>query len=106
MTKIDYDSNISDTENKYITTADYNKFTKDIVTNKIKSKELINTSDITGFITNADLDKKKVVTLATKAELKEEQDKIIKLQAFDSSYFRGRSHFEDDATQNCFSASV
>ena len=30
--------------------------------------------------------------LATKAELKEEQDKIIKLQAFDSSYFCGKSH--------------
>ena len=26
--------------------------------------------------------------------------KIIKLQAFDSSYFWGKSHFEDDGTQN------
>ena len=30
---------------------------------------------------------KKVATVATKAELKAEQDKIKKLQAFDSSYF-------------------
>ena len=43
---------------------------------------------------------KKVATLATKAELKAEQDKIIKLEAFDSSYFCGKSHFEDDETQN------
>ena len=48
---------------------------------------------------NAELDKK-VSTLATKAELKSEQDKILNLQAFDSSYFRGKSHFEEDGTQN------
>ena len=38
--------------------------------------------------------------LATKAELKTEQDKLLKLQAFDSSPFRGKSHFEEDGTQN------
>ena len=44
---------------------------------------------------------KKIITLATKVELKVEQDKIIKLQAFDSSYFRDKSHFVDeDSTQN------
>ena len=37
--------------------------------------------------------------LATKAELKTEQDKVTKLQTFDSSYFRGKSHFEEDGTQ-------
>ena len=49
-------------------------------------------SAIAWFINNADLDKK-VATLATKAELKAEQDKIIKLQTFDSSYFWGKSYF-------------
>ena len=39
------------------------------------------------------------MTLATKSELKAEQEKMIKLQEFDSSYFGGKSHFEDD-TQN------
>ena len=43
---------------------------------------------------------KKLETLATKAKLKAEQDKIIKLKAFDSSCFRGKSHFEGDDTQN------
>ena len=38
--------------------------------------------------------------LATKAELKEEEGKIVKLQAFYSNYFRGKCHFEDDGTQN------
>ena len=52
--------------------------------------------------------KKKIGTLAAKAELKAdlkaelkaEQEKVVKLQAFDSSYFRDKSHFEDDGTQN------
>ena len=43
---------------------------------------------------------KKIATLTSKAELKAEQDKIIRLQAFHSSYFCGKSHFEDDGTQN------
>ena len=60
---------------------------------------MVNKCDITGFINNAGLDKY-VAKLATKSELKAEQEKILKLQAFDSSYFRGKSHFEDDGTQN------
>ena len=44
---------------QYITRTYYNQFTKDIVTNNIKSKELVNKFDIAGFINNAELDKKK-----------------------------------------------
>ena len=88
-------------KSKYITTVDYNKFTKDIVGNSIRSKNLFDKSAIAGFINNAHLDRK-LATLAAKTELKEEQDKIIKLQVFDSIYFRGKSHFEDDGTQNYF----
>ena len=36
---------------------DLNRFTKNIVVNKIKSEGLVNQSDIAGFIDNADLDK-------------------------------------------------
>ena len=75
---------ISDIKSKYITTAGFNKFTKDVVGNKIKGEGLVNKCDITGFINNADLDKY-VAKLATKAELKVEQEKILKLEAFDSS---------------------
>ena len=45
---------------------------------KIKQKGLVSKSDIAGFINNADLDiikKKKVATLATKAELKANKTK-------------------------------
>ena len=86
--KPDYDAKISDIESKYITTADYNKFTKNIVDNNIKSRHFVDKSAIARSITNDDLDRK-VATLVTKAELTAEQDKITKSQAFDSSYFRG-----------------
>ena len=33
-----YDAKISDIQSKYITTADYNRFTKNIVDNSIKMK--------------------------------------------------------------------
>ena len=61
---------------------------------------LVDKSDIFSLIDNSDLDKK-IATSATKAELKSEQRKTTKLQAFDSSYFR-LSHFDDyDRMQNC-----
>ena len=37
----------------------------------------------------------KIVTVASNAKLKAEQDKMLKLQAFDSNYFPGKSHFQD-----------
>ena len=40
--------------------------------------------------------------MAIKAELKTEQDKITKIQAFDPSCYWHKSHFEDDGTQNYF----
>ena len=42
------------------------------------------------------------MTLATKAELKPEQDKFLKFQPFDSSYFQGKIFFGDDGFQNMF----
>ena len=91
----------SDIKSKFVTTVDYHKFTKDIIANNIKSEGLVNKSTISEFINNADLDKKKkVATLAAKSELKAEQDKITKLEAFDSRYFHDKSHTEDDRTQN------
>ena len=71
---------------KCITTADYNKFTKDIFGNDVESKNLVDKSVIAGFINNADLNRK-IGKLAIKAELKVEQDKIIEIKAFESSYF-------------------
>ena len=98
--KTDYNAKILDIKYRYFTTADYNKFTTNQTLDaKIKPKELFDKSAIAGFTNNAGLNKK-VETLARKAELKAEQNKITKWQAFNSSYFRGKSHFEDDGTQN------
>ena len=54
-----YDAKISNIESKFITTADYNKFTKDIVDNNIKIKNIVDKSDIAGFINNTSFDEKK-----------------------------------------------
>ena len=97
--KTDYDAKTSDIESKHFTTADYNKFTSQRVDANIRQKELVDKSAITKFTNNVDLNKK-VATLAIKAELTAEQDKLINLQALDSSYFRGKINFEDGATQS------
>ena len=65
----DYETKISDIETKYITTADYNKFTKDIVVNQMKSKNLVNGSDRSDFISGPELNEE-VLKSATKAELR------------------------------------
>ena len=43
--KTDYDGKILDIGSKYVTTADYNEFTKGIVDNSIKSKNLVIKTD-------------------------------------------------------------
>ena len=83
----------------YFITSNYNKFTKEILDAKIKEKKLVDQSDICNLVRNSDLSTK-LATFVKKAELKAEQDKIVKLQTFDSSYFGGKSHFEDYGLQN------
>ena len=56
--KTGYNAKITNSENKYIATADYKKFATNIVANSIKSKNLVNKSAIAGFINNANLDKR------------------------------------------------
>ena len=76
---------ISEIENKYITTADDNKFTKNVVDNSTKNKNLVDKSAIAWLINNTDLDKQSCRT---------------RLQSFESIYFRGKNHFENGGTQN------
>ena len=66
-------------EGKSITDSNNNKFTSDILDTKIKQKELFNKSDISNLMKDFDL-KIKHATLGTKAELKAEQHKSVKLQ--------------------------
>ena len=39
--KTNYDAKISDVETKYFTSSDYDKFTNEIIDNKIKKKQLV-----------------------------------------------------------------
>ena len=74
---------------KYFTTSDYNNFTSGIFDAMIKQKEFVNKSNISNLVKDCDLNTK-LATLATGAELKAEQDKILKLQMHDLSYFHGK----------------
>ena len=94
--KTNYDAEIFDIQAKYFA-FDFNRFTGEILNAKINEKELANKSDISRFIENSDLEKK-IATLARKVESKEGPNKIVKLQAFDSNYFRGKSYTEEDRT--------
>ena len=96
--KTDYDAKILEIEKNYFTNSDYNKFTNKIFDGNIKNKELVNKSDISKFINNSNLDKK-IETLATKAVLKPEQEKMVKLETYDSSFFY-QSYFFNDGSQN------
>ena len=50
--KTDYNTKISEIESKYITAAGYNKFTKDIVDNSIKNKNLVTKTDFNAKMTS------------------------------------------------------
>ena len=60
---------------------------------------MVDKCGFSGLIDVSNLEKK-MAMIATKAELNTEQDRIVKLQACDWSYFRGKSSFKDDNTQN------
>ena len=83
---------------KYFTNSDYSRFKNDIINAKIKQKKL-SKSDTFKFVNNSDLDNE-VASLAIKVELKAQQDKIGRLQAFDSSLFIGQSYFDKDGSQS------
>ena len=79
--KTDYDAKISHIESKYINTADYNKFTENIIAEKIKSEGLVDKSAFSRFINNADLNKKNS-DISNKSRIKsraKRNNKAIKL---------------------------
>ena len=55
--KADFVEKVKEIESKYFTTL-YDKFTNNILDQKIKNKELVHKSDISKFINKSDLDKK------------------------------------------------
>ena len=81
--------------NKYITTPEFNKLTVETFAAKLRQANLVTKTD---FHDNPKNLNKKITSNKTKHVVVENEWK--KLETFDSIYFRGESHFKDDANQN------
>ena len=89
---------MSEMENKYFTTSNYNKFTNNTLDTKITQKKLANEYDFNEKIKTLTT-KEEIKALPGKAELKLEQDKIVKLETYDLSLFIDPSSFNNDGAQ-------
>ena len=101
--KTDYSTKINEIEkkatdydhDKYITTSEFNKLTAENFDARLAQENLVTKADFEAKLTSLN---KKINSNKTKHLLF--QNEFKKLQAFDSSYFRGKSYFEEDSTQN------
>ena len=80
---------------KYITTPELNKLTAENFAARLKQENLVTKTDFDDKLKtlHQKVNSNKTKHVLVKNELK-------KLQTFDSSYFIGKSHFEEDGTQN------
>ena len=98
-----YDTKISELEkkltyhnhDKYITTTEFNTLAAGVFNARLAQSNLITETD---FDSNLSSLNRKSTTNKTKHMLVENE--LKKLKIFDSSYFIGKSHFEEDGTQN------
>ena len=101
--KTDYNTKITEIENKltdhhsdkYLTTLEFNTLAADVFNARLKQVNLIAKTDFDAKLPSLN---RKITTNKTKHLLVENEFK--KLKTFDSIYFRGKSHFEEDGTQN------
>ena len=80
---------------KYITTPELNILVASVFNARLAQANLVTKTDLDNSVSYLD---SKIDTNKTKNESIE--NKFKKLRTFDSSYFRGKSHFEEDGTQN------
>ena len=100
--KIDYDAKVIEIENKlnnhnhdkYIDTREFNKLTADVFNARIAQANLITKTELDAKLSNLN---RKITSNKTKHLLVENE--LNKLKAFYSSYFIGKSHFEEDGVQ-------
>ena len=103
MKKTDYNTKISDIENKinnhnydkYITTSEFNKLTTTILKARLAQANLISKIDVDAKLTSLNT---KITSNKSKHLLLENE--LKKLKTFDSSYCKGKNHFEEDGTKN------
>ena len=102
--KTDYNTKISDIEkkitdhnhDKYITTPEFNALAADVFNARLTAQtDLIRKPEF-------DFKLKGISDGVTKNKTKHLliENELKKLQKFDAAYFRGKSHFEEDGTQN------
>ena len=80
---------------KYIDTSGFNKLAADVFNAKLAQANLITKTDFDAKLSSLN---RKITQNKSKHLLVENE--LNKLKTFDSSYFIGKSHFEEDGTQN------
>ena len=106
--KTDYDTKITEIENeldnhdhgRYITTAEFNTLAADVFNARLAKANLVTKANCDNTVSSLD---SKIAANRTKSESIENE---LKLKIFDSSYFIGKIHFEEDSTPNLFSIST
>ena len=101
--KTDYDVKITEIKkkltdhnhDKYITTPEFNTLAADVFNARLAQANLITKTDFDAKLSSLN---RKITANKTKHLLVENE--LKKLKTFDSSYFIGKSHFEEDGTQN------
>ena len=103
LKKTDYDTKVTEIENKlnnhnhdkHIDTSEFNKLAVDVFNVRIAQANLITKTNFDPKLFGLN---KKITQNKTKHLLVENE--LNKLKTFDSSYFIGKSRFEEDGTQN------
>ena len=101
--KTNYNTKITELENKlnnhnhdkYIDASEFNKLAADVFNARLAQANLITKTDFDAKLSNLN---RKITQNKSKHLLVENE--LNKLKTFDSSYFIGKSHFEEDGTQN------
>ena len=81
--------------NKYINTPEFNTLVADLCNARLAQTNLIRKTDFDAKLSSLN---RKITANKTKNLLVENE--LNKLKTFDSSYFTGKSHFEENGTQN------
>ena len=103
LKKTDYNTKATEIENKlnnhnhdkYIDASEFNKLAADVFNAGIAQANLITKTDFDANLSNLN---RKITSNKSKHLLVENE--LSKLKTFDSSYFIGKSHFDEDGTQN------
>ena len=103
VNKADYNTKVTEIENKltdhnhdrYITTPEFNKLAADVLNARLAQANLITKTDFDAKLSSLIRE-----ITSNKTDHLLGQNEFKKLKIFDSSYFIGKSHFEEDGTQN------